>query len=137
MDSAIVGSPADGAGGRQTAGRKRIKPAGEAGDGAQDGSVRSSERYFGEGRTGSETLNLGDLEFHILVDGKVYLDGGAMFGVVPKVLWEKKAPADARNRIEMALNCLLVRAGGKNILVETGAGGKMSPKLRDIYGLDG
>ncbi len=82
-------------------------------------------------------MKLGDLEFHILVDGKVYLDGGAMFGVVPKVLWEKKAPADARNRIELALNCLLIRAGGKNILVETGAGGKMSPKLRDIYGLDG
>ncbi len=82
-------------------------------------------------------MKLGDLEFHILVDGNVYLDGGAMFGVIPKVMWEKKAPADARNRIELAMNCLLIRAGGKNILVETGAGGKMSPKLRDIYGLDG
>lgn len=82
-------------------------------------------------------MKLGNLEFHILLDGHVYLDGGAMFGVVPKVLWEKKIPADARNRIQLAMNCLLVHAGGKTILVETGAGGKMSPKLRDIYGIDG
>src|SRR5271154_388621 len=134
MDSAVVGSPANGAGGRRAAGRKRIEPAGGAGGGAQDGSVRRGERYFSEGRTGSETLKLGDLEFHILVDGKVYLDGGAMFGVVPKVLWEKKAPADARNRIEMAMNCLLVKAGGKNILVEPGTGSKMPAKFRDISG---
>lgn len=60
-----------------------------------------------------------------------------MFGVIPKVLWEKKVPADARNRIQLAMNCLLVHAGGKTILVETGAGGKMNPKLRDIYALDG
>ena len=82
-------------------------------------------------------MKFGELEFHILVDGKLWLDGGAMFGVVPKPLWEKKAPPDARNRIEMAMNCLLVKAGGKTILVETGAGAKMAPKLRDIYGLDG
>jgi glyoxylase-like metal-dependent hydrolase (beta-lactamase superfamily II) len=82
-------------------------------------------------------LKLGNLEFHILLDGHVYLDGGAMFGVIPKVMWEKKTPADTRNRIQLAMNCLLIHAGGKNILVETGAGGKMSPKLRDIYGLDG
>jgi glyoxylase-like metal-dependent hydrolase (beta-lactamase superfamily II) len=82
-------------------------------------------------------LKLGNLEFHILSDGHVYLDGGAMFGVVPKVLWEKKVPADARNRIQLAMNCLLIHAGGKTILVETGAGGKMNPKLRDVYALDG
>ncbi len=82
-------------------------------------------------------MKLGNLEFHILLDGHVYLDGGAMFGVVPKVLWEQKIPADARNRIQLAMNCLLVHAGGKTILVETGAGGKMSPKLRDIFGIDG
>src|SRR5450631_1266043 len=137
MDSAIAGSAAAGARGGRAIGRKRTEPLGGASGGAQDGPVWCGERYFDKSRIGSKTLKLGDLEFHILVDGKVYLDGGAMFGVVPKVLWEKKAPADARNRIELALNCLLVRAGGKNILVETGAGGKMSPKLRDIYGLDG
>lgn len=82
-------------------------------------------------------MKLGNLEFHVLVDGYVYLDGGAMFGVIPKPLWEKKISPDARNRIQLAMNCLLVFAGGKTILVETGAGGKMSPKLRDIYGLEG
>ena len=82
-------------------------------------------------------MKLGDLEFHILSDGHVLLDGGAMFGVIPKPLWEKKMPADARNRITLSMNCLLVFAAGKRILVETGAGDKMTAKLRDIYGLDG
>lgn len=59
-----------------------------------------------------------------------------MFGVIPKPMWEKKCPADSRNRIELAMNCLLIHAAGKRILVETGAGEKLSPKLRDIYGLN-
>lgn len=82
-------------------------------------------------------MKLGDLEFHVLSDGHIYLDGGAMFGIVPKPLWETRVPADSRNRIKLALNCLLVRAGGKRILVETGAGGKMDEKRRDIFGVDG
>jgi glyoxylase-like metal-dependent hydrolase (beta-lactamase superfamily II) len=82
-------------------------------------------------------LKLGDIEFHIVSDGHVLLDGGAMFGVVPRPLWEKKMPPDARNRITLSMNCLVIRAGGKRILVETGAGSKMNAKLRDIYGLDG
>jgi glyoxylase-like metal-dependent hydrolase (beta-lactamase superfamily II) len=71
------------------------------------------------------------------VDGYVSLDGGAMFGVIPKTMWEKKIPADGRNRIQLAMNCLLVHAGGKRILVETGIGAKMSAKFRDIYGVEG
>ena len=82
-------------------------------------------------------MKLGDLEFHVLVDGYVSLDGGAMFGVIPKVMWEKKIPSDGRNRIQLAMNCLLVHAGGKRILVETGIGAKMSAKLRNIYGVEG
>lgn len=82
-------------------------------------------------------MKLGDLEFHVLVDGYVSLDGGAMFGVIPKTMWEKKIPSDGRNRIQLAMNCLLVHAGGKRILVETGIGAKMSAKLRDIYGVEG
>jgi glyoxylase-like metal-dependent hydrolase (beta-lactamase superfamily II) len=82
-------------------------------------------------------VKLGNLEFHLLNAGNLRLDGGAMFGVIPKPLWEKKAPADARNRIELAMNCLLIYAGGKRILVETGAGDKWSPKLRDIYAFEG
>lgn len=82
-------------------------------------------------------MKLGDLEFHIISDGHVLLDGGAMFGVVPRPLWEKKSAPDARNRITLSMNCLLIHSGGKRILVETGAGAKMAPKLRDIYGIDG
>lgn len=82
-------------------------------------------------------MKLGDLEFHIIVTGTFGLDGGAMFGVIPKPMWEKKITPDSRNRITLAMNSLLVRAGGKRILIETGAGDKLNPKLRDIYALDG
>ncbi|HTW22680.1 MAG TPA: MBL fold metallo-hydrolase [Candidatus Baltobacteraceae bacterium] len=82
-------------------------------------------------------MKLGDLEFHIFSTGRVLLDGGAMFGVIPRPMWEKKMPPDARNRITLSMNSLLIRAGGKRILVETGAGGKVNAKFRDIYGLDG
>jgi glyoxylase-like metal-dependent hydrolase (beta-lactamase superfamily II) len=82
-------------------------------------------------------LKLGDLEFHIVSDGQVGLDGGAMFGVIPKPLWEKKIKPDARNRILLELNCLLISAGGKRILIETGIGEKQDSKFRDIYAVDG
>ena len=82
-------------------------------------------------------MKLGDLEFHVISAGRLLLDGGAMFGVIPRPMWEKRMPPDARNRIALSMNCLVIRAGGKRILVETGAGDKMSPKMRDIYGLDG
>jgi glyoxylase-like metal-dependent hydrolase (beta-lactamase superfamily II) len=82
-------------------------------------------------------VKLGELEFHIISAGHVLLDGGAMFGVIPRPMWEKKMHPDARNRITLSMNCLLIHAGGKRILVETGAGDKMNAKLRDIYALDG
>lgn len=82
-------------------------------------------------------MKLGELEFHIVSDGHVWLDGGAMFGVVPKPLWEKKLPPDSRNRVKLAMNCLLIHTGGKRILVETGAGEKWDTKFREIYALDG
>jgi hypothetical protein len=82
-------------------------------------------------------VKLGDLEFHIVSAGHVLLDGGAMFGIIPRPLWSKKMAPDERNRIVLGMNCLLIETGGKRILVETGAGDKMSAKLRDIYGLDG
>jgi glyoxylase-like metal-dependent hydrolase (beta-lactamase superfamily II) len=81
-------------------------------------------------------MKLGDIEFHMVCAGHVRLDGGAMFGVIPRTLWEKKIPPDARNRITLAMNCLLIHAGGKRILVETGAGDKWDPKLRDIYAIE-
>lgn len=82
-------------------------------------------------------MKLGDLEFHILTDGTFRLDGGAMFGVVPRVLWERKMPPDERNRVRFAMNSLLIRSAGKWILVETGAGDKWDAKHRDIFGFEG
>jgi glyoxylase-like metal-dependent hydrolase (beta-lactamase superfamily II) len=81
-------------------------------------------------------MRLGDIEIRHIHSGNFYLDGGAMFGVVPKPLWEKKSPPDSRNRIRLAANSLLVRAGNENILIETGNGTKWTPKLRDIYAID-
>lgn len=82
-------------------------------------------------------MKLGDLEFQIISDGRVCFDGGAMFGVVPKPIWEKKMPSDSRNRIPFSMNCLLISTGGRRILVETGAGDKYSAKLHEIFGFDG
>jgi glyoxylase-like metal-dependent hydrolase (beta-lactamase superfamily II) len=82
-------------------------------------------------------MKLGDLEFHILNDGTFRLDGGAMFGVIPRPMWERVAPPDDRNRIVMAMNSLLIRTAGKRILVETGAGDKWDDKRRDIYAFEG
>lgn len=81
-------------------------------------------------------MKLGDLEFWLITDGTFRLDGGAMFGVIPKPMWEKVSPPDARNRILMAMNSLLIRAAGKWLLVETGAGDKWDPKRTDIYAFE-
>jgi len=78
-------------------------------------------------------MKLGNFDLQIVSDGTFALDGGQMFGVVPKPLWERKAPADERNRIQLSLTCLLIRAGRLNILVETGIGDKFDAKFRDIY----
>ena len=77
---------------------------------------------------------LGDFELTICTDGTYFLDGGAMFGVVPKPLWEKRAPADAANRILLGANTVVVRTGKHTVAIETGLGNKLSPKLREIYG---
>ncbi len=79
-----------------------------------------------------KTIALGDIEIVTVSDGFFYLDGGAMFGVVPKTFWEKKAPPDERNRIRMAMRCMLV-LGGRTLLIDAGAGDKMSAKQADIY----
>jgi len=81
-------------------------------------------------------MKLGAFDICPVTDGRFRLDGGAMFGVVPKVLWEKCCAADERNRIQMGLNCLLVRAHGKNILVDTGLGGKEDAKTHDMFAVD-
>ncbi len=79
-----------------------------------------------------KTIRLGDVDIVTVSDGFFYLDGGAMFGVVPKIFWERKAPPDERNRIRMAMRCVLLR-GARTMLIDAGAGDKMSPKQADIY----
>ncbi len=82
-----------------------------------------------------KTIPLGDIEIVTVSDGFFYLDGGAMFGVVPKAFWETKAPPDERNRIRMAMRCLLVR-GARTMLIDAGSGDKMTEKQADIYRLE-
>src|ERR1700691_1291689 len=77
---------------------------------------------------------LGDFELTILSDGFYFLDGGAMFGVVPKPLWEKRGAADAQNRILLGLNTVIVRTGQHTIAIDTGLGNNLSDKFRPIYG---
>jgi glyoxylase-like metal-dependent hydrolase (beta-lactamase superfamily II) len=80
-------------------------------------------------------IRIGALEVTPLVDGYFRLDGGAMFGVVPKPLWERRAPADARNRIALAMRPLLVR-GERLMIIDAGVGDKMDAKSIDIYAID-
>jgi glyoxylase-like metal-dependent hydrolase (beta-lactamase superfamily II) len=76
---------------------------------------------------------VGDFELTICTDGSYRLDGGAMFGVVPKALWQKRAPADDQNRILLGLNTVVVRTGRHTVLIETGIGNKQSAKMREIH----
>ena len=78
-------------------------------------------------------MTLGDFELTVLSDGVYRMDGGAMFGIIPKVMWEKRIQPDERNNIPLALNSLLVRTGDRNILIETGIGNKLSDKSQAIY----
>lgn len=83
------------------------------------------------------SLTIGRWTVDVLETGRFGLDGGAMFGVVPKPLWEKAySPADDRNRIPMVARCLLLRSDDRSVLVDTGNASFMPPKLQDIYALD-
>jgi glyoxylase-like metal-dependent hydrolase (beta-lactamase superfamily II) len=83
-----------------------------------------------------ERLKVGDLTIHAIQAGGQKLDGGAMFGVVPKPLWEKRIPADERNRIQLGMRCLLIEHPSGLILVDSGAGNKETQKFKDIYGIE-
>ncbi|MFQ5890645.1 MAG: MBL fold metallo-hydrolase [Gemmatimonadota bacterium] len=73
---------------------------------------------------------------HVVEGGRLRLDGGAMFGVVPKPLWSRRIAPDERNRIPLAMRCLLIETAEDRILVDTGLGNKESEKFRDIYGVE-
>lgn len=82
-------------------------------------------------------MRFGEFQLDIVSDGSFWLDGGAMFGVIPKPLWEKVSSPDARNRIHLKMNCLLIRGhNGTNILVDTGCGRKFDEKFARIYGIE-
>ncbi len=81
------------------------------------------------------SITVGTIRLHAVEAGLQMLDGGAMFGVVPRPLWEKKIGPDERGRIPCALRCLLVEAPSALVLVDTGIGNKESEKFQDIYGV--
>jgi len=81
-------------------------------------------------------MKLGAFEIYPVTDGRFRLDGGAMFGVVPKALWQKCCPADELNRIPLSLTCLLIQAHGKNILVDTGLGDKEDAKFQSMFAVE-
>ena len=83
-----------------------------------------------------EHLVFGSFQIYGLRDGFFHLDGGAMFGVVPKLLWERIYPADEQNRIRLGLNSLLVRSKNFNLLIDTGIGTHFDPKLAGFYSVD-
>jgi glyoxylase-like metal-dependent hydrolase (beta-lactamase superfamily II) len=79
-------------------------------------------------------LTLGNFELSVFSDGTYPLDGGAFFGVIPKVMWSRKVAADERNYVITGLNSLFIRTGGYNVLVETGMGNKLSERMIKFYG---
>ncbi len=81
-------------------------------------------------------MKIGPYSLFQIETGRFALDGGAMFGIIPRPLWERTNPPDARNRIELAARALLIRGNGKTILVDDGNGTKFTDKQADIYGLD-
>ena len=83
-----------------------------------------------------QSRRIGALQVHAIQAGGQKLDGGAMFGVVPKPLWERRIPADERNRIQLGMRCLLIEHPSGLILIDSGAGNKENTKFHDIYGIE-
>lgn len=81
-------------------------------------------------------MRFGDYRIEIISDTEFRLDGGAMFGVVPRVLWERVSPPDEQNRVRMQTYCLFVETPTEKILIETGMGEKWTEKQSKIYGIN-
>ncbi len=81
-------------------------------------------------------MKIGPYQIELLETGHFRLDGGAMFGVVPKTLWNQSNPSDEKNRVELAMRVLLVLYKDRKILVDVGAGEKYSPKQQEIFQWD-
>ena len=80
-------------------------------------------------------MQFGDYRVEVVPGGEFRLDGGAMFGVVPRALWQRAAPPDEENRVTLNANCLFVEAAGERVLVETGMGDKWPPRQREMFGV--
>src|SRR4051812_44013936 len=80
-------------------------------------------------------MQFGDYRVEVVPGGEFRLDGGAMFGVVPRALWQRVAQPDEENRVLLNANCLYVEAAGERILVETGMGDKWTPRACEMYGI--
>ncbi len=80
-----------------------------------------------------QTISLGDFELTALSDGTYVGDGGAFFGIIPKVMWQRKVPADELNRIKVSCNSVLVRTGKQTVLIETGIGSKLSERTKSFF----
>jgi glyoxylase-like metal-dependent hydrolase (beta-lactamase superfamily II) len=83
-----------------------------------------------------ETLSVGRLKVHTIQAGGQKLDGGAMFGIVPKPLWERRIQPDERNRIQLGMRCLVIEHESGIVLVDTGAGNKETDKFVGLYGIE-
>jgi len=81
-------------------------------------------------------MKIGKYKIHFLDSGTFGLDGGAMFGIIPKPLWQKSNPADEQNRVKLAARCLLLESDSKKILVDTGMGNKWEKKYEEIYTIE-
>lgn len=92
----------------------------------------SDVRYFLQ----NATTQVGRIRVTSLLDGWLSLDGGAMYGIVPKTLWEQKLPADTHNRVRMAMRPLLVQTPTNTVVIESGIGQAVAPELHERYGID-
>jgi glyoxylase-like metal-dependent hydrolase (beta-lactamase superfamily II) len=110
-----------------------VRPPGKA----AAGGCASREILVKKGYRAQKVIDarVGDIRIRVLSDGLFRLDGGAMFGVVPRVLWEKRTPPDPSNRILMGLNPLLIETAGEKILVDTGVGDKFDGKFREMFAI--
>ncbi|HET6382573.1 MAG TPA: MBL fold metallo-hydrolase [Armatimonadota bacterium] len=81
-------------------------------------------------------IDLGGLEFCVVSGGRFKLDGGSVFGIIPRALWERHDPPDERNRMALDANCVVVRTAGQTLVIDTGVGDKLDAADSDIFGLE-
>jgi glyoxylase-like metal-dependent hydrolase (beta-lactamase superfamily II) len=94
---------------------------------------KSRSKSASKSRSRSASMRVGEIEVEVVSGGRFRLDGGGMFGIIPRPLWARQFEPDDRGRIQLDTNCLLIRTGDEVLLVDTGNGGKLSSKERGIF----